>query len=256
MQPHGQTGFRRQLALYFSAQEFLTRLPVPGWIGHEPDRLARAARYFPLVGLVVGGAAGAVWYGASLAFPAPVAALLAVATMIVITGALHEDGFADCCDGLGGGASRDRALDIMRDSRIGVYAGAGLVLVIGLRGAALAGMTPLGGLAALLIAATTGRAAITMILARGTYARDDGAARGVAGGVTVAEAAIAIAIALGTGLLAGGAPGLMAVLLSLVAALVWLRYLDRRLGGYTGDGLGAAEQIGQVVTFLCLAGPS
>ena len=60
MQPHGQTGFRRQLALYFSAQRFLTRLPVPGWIGHEPDRLARAARYFPLVGLVVGGAAGVV----------------------------------------------------------------------------------------------------------------------------------------------------------------------------------------------------
>ncbi|MEM7544316.1 MAG: adenosylcobinamide-GDP ribazoletransferase [Pseudomonadota bacterium] len=252
MQARRETGLRRQIALYFSAQQFLTRLPVPAWIGHEDDRLARAAPFFPVVGVLIGAIAGMIWLIAGALMPAPLAAGLALGAMILVTGALHEDGLADCCDGLGGGTTRARALEIMRDSRIGVFAAAGLIITIGLRWTSLGTMAPADGFACLLIAAVAGRAAITLMLAAGRYARDEGAARGVAGGVTAREAGIACLIAALTGLLAG-APGLLAVLLTLLASRLWLAYLTHRIGGYTGDGLGAAEQIGQVVVLLTLA---
>ncbi|MEM0944986.1 MAG: adenosylcobinamide-GDP ribazoletransferase, partial [Pseudomonadota bacterium] len=120
----------RQLLLLATAVQFLTRLPVPapGW---EEDRLARAMRWFGAVGLLVGALTGALWWAASVALPAPVAAGLAIAGGIWLTGALHEDGAADTADALGGHASRERALEIMRDSRIGTYGAAALILSVG-----------------------------------------------------------------------------------------------------------------------------
>ena len=123
----------REATRYLVAQQFLTRLPTPGWVDYEPGGLARSARYFPLVGLVVGALSALIWLIFAPILPASLAAGLAIAVMILATGALHEDGFADCCDGLGGGANQERALEIMRDSRIGAYGAIGLVMVIGLR---------------------------------------------------------------------------------------------------------------------------
>ena len=247
---------QRELALYFSAQEFLTRLPAPGWVGHEPDRLARASRYFPIVGLVIGALGGAVWLAASLVLPGFLAAGLTLGALLIVTGALHEDGLADCCDGLGGGGARERALEIMRDSRIGVFGAAGLIIALGLRWGALASLTPWEGAAALLIALAAGRAAMTVMLARGAYARRDGAAREAAFGVSTGEAAIAAAIALAAGLLLGGPMGAIAAAAPLLIAFGWLAYVTRRLGGYTGDTLGAMEQIGQIAALLILVGAS
>ncbi|MEM8755528.1 MAG: adenosylcobinamide-GDP ribazoletransferase, partial [Pseudomonadota bacterium] len=124
---------------------------------------------------------------------------------------------------------------------------------VGLRWAALASLAPAAGFAALLIAAASGRAAMALILAAGRYAREDGAARDAAGGAGPGEAIFAAAVALAVGL-ASGATGVFAALLALVAGRLWLAILDRRLGGYTGDGLGAAEQIGEIVVLISLAG--
>ncbi|MEX2518461.1 MAG: adenosylcobinamide-GDP ribazoletransferase [Paracoccaceae bacterium] len=241
-----------QVRLFLVALRFLTRLPTPGRIGHEPDDLARASGYFPVVGLLLGALAGAVWLGAGAVLPTPLAAGLTLSALLLLTGALHEDGLADCCDGLGGGRSRERALEIMRDSRIGAYGAAGLALSLGLRWAALAGMSPLQGLIALLIALAGGRAAIVLILATGAYARAEGLASGAASAGR-RECLIAVFVALAAGALAGLA-GVCAVFAALAAARVWLACLTRRLGGYTGDGLGAAEQLAQIVAFLVLAG--
>ena len=135
-----------------------------------------------------------------------------------------------------------------------VFAAAGLIAVIGLRWTGLSSLSAEAGFAALVIALTSGRAAMTLMLARGDYARADGAANEAAKGVTFNEAVIAIAIAAATGAIFGGVAGFIAALAPVGLAFAWLAYVTRRLDGYTGDTLGAMEQIGQIAVFLILAG--
>ena len=243
----------RETTRYLVAQQFLTRLPTPSWITYEPGGLARAARYFPLVGLIVGGLSALTWMIFAPVLPSPLAAGLALAVLVLTTGALHEDGLADCCDGLGGGASREKALEIMRDSQIGAYGAIGLVLTIGFRWAALSGFEVIEGAAAIVLAPVLGRGAMVVLLAFGAYARTEGAARDVKDGVTKSELAIALIICVLVTVMLAGLIGLLILLAALVASALWLKWLTHRLGGYTGDGLGAAEQIVQVLTLLCLA---
>ncbi len=108
----------QQLRLFFIALQFFTRLPIPRWVGFQPEWLQHASRYFPLVGCVVAAVAAGVYALAALVLPAPLAAVLSTAASIYVTGAFHEDGFADTCDGLGGGMTRERVLEIMKDSRV------------------------------------------------------------------------------------------------------------------------------------------
>lgn len=249
-----QERLTQELKYYLSAQSFLTRLPTPEWVGHDENRLARAAKWFPAVGLFLGLVVGLVWLLAGWLTTPAIAAGLTLAALILLTGALHEDGFADCCDGLGGGATRKKALEIMRDSRIGAYGAVGLVISIGLRWAALSSFSIWAGLAALMIALATGRAAMVLILRYGEYARETGAADSAAGGVEADETLLAAGIALTTGLILGGLSGLLAAAAALGLAMLWLRWLRKKLGGYTGDGLGAAEQISQITVLIALAG--
>ncbi len=242
---------RREAARLLSAVEFLTRLPVPdpGW---EPSRLARAARWFPLVGVLVALPAAGIWLAASALLPPFAAAGLALGFVALVTGALHEDGLADAADGLFGGRTKERALEIMRDSRIGPFGAVALVFVIGLRWSALAALPPAAGALALIAALPAGRAAMVLLLARGRYARSEGAAA-EAGGVGVAELAVALLTALTAAALAGWA-GLVGLALALALAALLLRVAARKVGGYTGDVLGAAEQIGTTAALLVLAG--
>src|SRR5213595_1177307 len=122
-----------QLRLFFTALQFFTRLPIPGWIGFEQSWLNHASRYFPLVGVVVAALTGAVYALAALWFPGPVAVVLATAAAIYATGAFHEDGFADMCDGFGGGMTAQRVMDIMKDSRIGAYGAIGIGCLLALK---------------------------------------------------------------------------------------------------------------------------
>ena len=173
--------------------------------------------------------------------------------LILATGALHEDGFADCCDGLGGGANRDKALEIMRDSRIGAYGAIGLVMVIGFRWTGLSTFDATEGALALILAPVLARGAMVVLLTFGDYARTEGAAKDVKDGVTKPELAVALTICALVAIIAAGLIGLLALVLVLAASALWLAWLTHRLGGFTGDGLGAVEQIAQIVTLLCLA---
>jgi adenosylcobinamide-GDP ribazoletransferase len=246
-------GLRRELGLLLYAVQFLTRLPVPGWVGHAPDRLGRSLRWFPLVGALVGLAGGAVYALAALALPPLAAAGLALALTLALTGALHEDGLSDTLDGLGGGATRERALEIMRDSRIGAYGAAGLVLSLLIRAAALAALGPLAGLAALVAAHAAGRAAIAGAIRFSGYARERGAASGVADGPPAGAWPAALALAAAICAATAGLAGIAALGLGLAAGGWMLLRLVRRLGGYTGDGLGAVEQAAEIAALLALA---
>ena len=135
---------RHELRLLGVAVQFLTRVPVP--VSHsafEPQWLSDSARYFPLVGTFVAAFGATVMWVAGLVFPHVLAVGLSMLATVWLTGAFHEDGLADTCDALGGAVSRERALEIMKDSRIGTYGAMGLVLVVGLKLAVLSALPAL-----------------------------------------------------------------------------------------------------------------
>lgn len=243
---------RREGQYFFTALSFLTRIPAPAFTGWEEGRLARSARYFPLAGMVAGALAALVWFCAAPFLPPLAAALLTLAFSALLTGALHEDGLADCADGLGGGFTRERALEIMKDSRVGTYGALALIFSVGIRAAALAALAPLSGALALIAAAVAARAAVVLILLLGRYARKEGG-KVSAEGLGKGEAAFAFLTAL-AGVLIAGPAGLAALFAALILARLWLWRLNARLGGYTGDGLGAAAQFGEMAALLIFAG--
>jgi adenosylcobinamide-GDP ribazoletransferase len=231
---------RRELRLCGAAFQTLTRLPVPGTGPLQADWLARSAKYFPLAGIVVGGLAGAVLALSAGIWPMPVPAWLAVATAILATGALHEDGLADAADAEGG-ATRARRLAIMKDPHLGAYGVLALVLSTGLKASALASLSAAEAAIALVGAAAVSRALATIVMSRASYAGDRDLAKLDHGieGPRAPEIAIALLLALGPLLLlpmAQALAGLAAA--ALVAAYVAARAC-RPIGGYTGDVLGA-----------------
>jgi len=123
---------KRELNLFFSALRFYTRIPCPGGNDYSDDYLSQSIRYFPLIGWIVGGIMALIVYGLSFVFPDSVCIILSLAVGILITGAFHEDGFVDVCDGFGGGWTKEKILSIMKDSRIGAYGVIGWVVLFAL----------------------------------------------------------------------------------------------------------------------------
>ncbi|HRO60032.1 MAG TPA: adenosylcobinamide-GDP ribazoletransferase [Burkholderiaceae bacterium] len=259
-----QAALLHELRLFFVALQFLTRLPVPGWVGFEPAWLNRSARHFPLVGTLVGATGAAVAVAAQLVWPPVVAAALAVAATLWLTVAFHEDGLADSFDALLGAAPRDKALAIMKDSRIGSYGAAALLLVLLLRVHLLAELLardPLLAAAAWVAAHTAGRAGAVALMTLLPYAGDEAHAKARPLAREVRRFDAAFACATGVVLLAVAAACPPAPPASFVAAtaglclltLILRNWLRARLGGYTGDTLGAAEQLGEVIVLLAFA---
>lgn len=234
---------------------FLTRLPWRRLEASPPEGgLAAASWAFPLVGIVVGLLAGIVyWVAAALGVPFLPAALLALATGMLATGGLHEDGLADSADGLGGSTTAEK-LAIMRDSRTGAYGVLALILSVGLRASSLAAIGSAAlVLPALIAAHAVARGGLPLVLHYLAPARDDGLGLG-AGRPEQRIAALAAGIALLVTLLTLGLrAGLIAVLCAAaaMALLAWLA--QRQIGGQTGDVLGAIEQAGEIATLLVAA---
>lgn len=235
----------REVQFALCAVQFLTRIPTPHLDGFEPDWTTRAARYFPLVGLLVGAICAAMFWGASKIWQEPVAAVLAIGAGVLVTGGFHEDGLADTIDGLGGGQTRARRLAIMKDSRVGTYGVLALILVLGLKAAALAGLPAALGAWTLVAAHAGGRGVAVLTMALLPYAAEGKATKWkpADGGLTWPEAVTALAIA---GLpLALSPDGVVLVGLAFgCGAAAALALIARRLiGGYTGDVLGGVEQM-------------
>ncbi|HJW55982.1 MAG TPA: adenosylcobinamide-GDP ribazoletransferase [Burkholderiaceae bacterium] len=245
-----------QVRLFFTALQFFTRLPVPRWVGFEPDWLHHASRYFPLVGIVVAAVTGGVHALAALLWPPLVAALLSTMAGIYLTGAFHEDGFADTCDGFGGGATPQRIMEIMKDSRIGAYGAIGISLLLALKCAALSDMPTPAALAALFIAHPLSRLAAASLILRLDYARTEGKAKPLAQHMSAAEfmiAAITACLPAMVLCLAGWMSwrGMAVSAIAAALATIWLAgFFQRRIGGFTGDCLGAVQQVTEVVLYL------
>jgi len=254
-----------ELKRFLAALQYFTRLPVPRWVGHSQALLDDSVRYFPAVGLMVGAIGAVVLLGAAMLWSAAVAVLVSMIATVVATGAFHEDGLADAVDGLGGGLDRNRALHIMKDSRIGAFGAIALGMALLLKFVTLSSVPALQAALLLLAGHTVSRLGAVFIMTKLPYAREteDSRSKPLVQHVSV----LSVVIATLTGIAAllpmrwagvpmrwagvpmwwAGVPGLLAVGLVSVA---WGLYLKRRLGGYTGDCLGAAQQLGECAFYL------
>ena len=251
-----RSALARQWLLFRLACQMLTRVPAARGIDYAPELDAAAVRYYPAVGILVGLAGGAVFAATYGLFGPFSAAVLALAATALLTGAMHEDGLADTADGIGGGRTAERALEIMRDSRIGVYGVLALGLVVATRVFALTGLTPWAGFAILVAAHGLSRWSVVIVIATARYVRSSGTATPVAGPVSQASHAAAGAAALAclalVGLVASPAAALGA-LGGLACGHVAVRaFFQPKLNGYTGDTLGATQQISEVGAYLGL----
>ncbi len=264
----------RELRACAAAVTFLTRIPLGRLVAHDAGDLPRAISYFPLVGVLVGAAGGAAFAIAVALWPPYLAAVLSVAFTVWLTGAFHEDALADSFDGFGGGVDRARVLEIMRDSRVGSYALVGMILVVAAKIGAIVtifraaeqssvGATyssaALAVAAALIAAHALGRWSSVALMAWLPYVREPRPGERAGTGSAFGGAATGgrLVAASGIAALAGGiALGWAMLAAALVAGIVtWLsgRYFARRIGGITGDALGAANQFVELAVYLLVA---
>jgi adenosylcobinamide-GDP ribazoletransferase len=238
-----------------AAFTLLTRVRLP-WVSAEAVPIAACVWAFPLVGGVAGAFGAAAYAACWLAgIPPAVSAVWSLAVIVLFTGAFHEDGLADTADGLGGGGTRERKLDIMRDSRIGSFGAIALVLSLAARGTAIAVLIqPLRVLITLVVAGALGRAAMIVLMLALAPSRADGLAAGLRE-LRAPRAIIGLAIAgLLTFLLLPFGVALRTIVAALIAALVLVWIAQRHISGYTGDVLGASSVVTECVVSGLLAG--
>jgi adenosylcobinamide-GDP ribazoletransferase len=232
-----------------------TRLPVAPAAAIADGEVARASWALPLAGILVGVVSAAIyWLAERLHVPARAAAVLALAAGMLLTGAMHEDGLADTADGLGGGKTRERKLEIMRDSRIGTFGACALVISLLLRWSAIASIDdPRSVAIALVVAHGAARAALPAFMRFVPPARSDGLSSG-AGQPPVQSVAIALGlgtVALGLGF--GAAVMLVGILVLLAIGALLARLAREQIGGQTGDVLGALEQMAEAALLMIAA---
>ena len=255
------TGLRFEVRAALTALQTFTRLPVPAWVGWSPAQASASVRYLPWVGVLVGAVAAAVFEVARRGWPVGVAVLLSMAATLLLTGAMHEDGLADTADGLGGGGTdRAKVLAILQDPRVGSFGVVALVLALGLKFQLLAALPPQRFLAVSIAAHTLSRCSALWVMVRLPYLRDDGPSKSR----PMASRRLSMP-AFGVGALAGVLAcvglarqprvALAAAAVTALCAAMAVRGLRRRLGGYVGDTLGAAQQCTELaVLALCVVG--
>lgn len=246
---------RSQLQLFFLALGFLTRLPVPPDPSFSQDKLNRCVRYFPLVGLLVGAITGGVTLALTTVLQVPVAVLLGMIASLRLTGAFHEDGLADSIDGLGGGLDPDRALDIMKDSRLGTYGACALIGSLSLKWLMLSyvfGADAKLGFAIMLFAHCVSRLAPLWIMRTLPYAGDRGSSKSkpLAKALRFSDLVIAHLSCLPAVLVVGFRPCWISIPCSIALVVWWRSILKKKIQGYTGDTLGAAQQFVELGIYL------
>lgn len=245
---------KREIAIFFAALTFLTRIPAPTCVPFKAEYLNSAAHYFPLVGLLIATISIAAYWLALPLYGHLLAILLSIAATVFLTGAFHEDGFADFCDGFGGGWEKIQILAIMKDSRLGTYAALGIGLLIACK-VQLLNLCPSYAIPMLIIIGhTSSRALAASYLFNYPYVQDTETSK-------VKPLATAMS---GKSLIFTCLCGLLPLMLlpltaiaSVVIALLIFRssygfYLKKKLGGYTGDCLGAAQQMSELLIYLIL----
>ena len=239
---------------FFAALQFLTVIPLPQALLLDEKSLGKSVPFFPLVGLFIGVLAAAADLLFGYALPSFAATCLTVLVLIAITGGLHMDGLADTADGFWSARTRDKMLVIMRDSRIGTMGVLAIFFVVSLKIAALIPIAAPQRMGVLIIMPMAGRTAIIIMMTALRYARTEGGLAAIfARKYSWWTPAGAIFLLLAAGGILGGWLGLAASVTAVVAAGLVTRYAYKKIGGFTGDTLGAVSEITETVLALAAA---
>ena len=243
---------KNEINIFLTALLFYTRIPCPAHINHDQKSLDESTRYFPLIGWIVGGVAAIVFVLSEKIFPLSISILISMASTIFLTGAFHEDGFADSCDGLGGGWNKQQVLDIMKDSRIGSYGAIGLVFILLCKFLSLSSIDPAYIPLILIIGHSLSRLAVNVFRFTSGYVREneDAKAKPMAKKITLENLSIGAIFGLLPVFFLPLWCALVLMGCALLAQWLWSRYVVKRIGGYTGDCLGATQQICEIVIYL------
>ena len=243
---------KKELQIFLTAIMFFTRIPCPKWVNHNAEYLKKSSKYFSLVGIIVGCIGAFVFYGASFLFSTEIAIILSMTATIYVTGAFHEDGFADVCDAFGGGWTKEKILLIMKDSRLGTYGVIGLILILTVKFLALKEI-PIHIIPLTIIAGhSVSRFIATTLIFTHPYVRDtdDSKAKPAAKSITLSMVFISAIF----GILPLVLFKTPLIFLTLIPCYLAKAYLGKKfkkwLGGQTGDCAGAVQQLSEVVFYL------
>lgn len=252
---------KREITIFFTAVMFYTRIPCPKNITHDPEYLNKATRYFPFIGWIVGGIMGVVFYFLTQNASLEIGVILSMVTGILLTGAFHEDGFADVCDGFGGGWTQEKILKIMKDSAIGAYGAIGLILLFLLKFFLMIqlfqNLNDFKTIVLVFICAhAVSRLNAASLIFTDNYVREDELSKSkpIAKKHTWKEVigALFFGILPLVYLATQNYYYLFSIATLLMTRSYFSYYFKKWIGGYTGDCLGALQQISEVVFYLTL----
>lgn len=232
---------------------FFTRFPCPKWIDHSPEILNKSSKYFSLVGIIVGSFGALTYWMISFILPINISLFLSMIATIWITGAFHEDGFADVCDGFGGGFTKEKILTIMKDSRLGTYGTIGLLGMLATKYLALSAF-PNELIITLIAGHSISRFISTILLYLYPYVRDDltSKAKPMANALKVSSLIINGIIGLLPLFFYNSLWIFLAIIPPFISMLFMGRFFKKWIGGQTGDCAGATQQIAEVVFYLSI----
>lgn len=245
---------KKQIHIFFTALMFFTRIPCPKWISHSPEILNKSTRYFSLVGLLVGTISAFFYLVAAQLFTTEIALVISMIASAWTTGAFHEDGFADVCDGFGGGWSKDKILLIMKDSRLGTYGTIGLIFILAMKFLALNEIPSEYIMLAIISGHSISRFTATTLIFSHPYVRDteDSKSKPVANKMSLNTLMVNAFFGL-LPLILFQNHKIFFVLIPLGITKWWLsRFFKKWIGGQTGDCAGALQQLSEVVYYLSL----
>ncbi len=245
---------QKEWKIFLTALMFYSRVPVGNIVGWNEEMLNKATRYFPLVGWLVGAFGALIFWALSVFLPLSLAVLLSIVATILFTGAFHEDGFADFCDGFGGGYTPERILEIMKDSRIGTYGTIGLLMMLATKFLALSHIEAVRIPFILMAGHAVSRIFPVLMIYSSVYARLDATSKTKPVGKADSTYSLVVAIAFGALSLVFLHWEEVVVVLALLLLLTYFfrNYITRKLGGYTGDVLGALQQLCEVCFYLAV----
>jgi len=244
-----------QLELFWLALGFFSRLPIPSNTPYSEERMNQAGRYFGLVGVILGLAVAGSFFLFAMIFPTTVAVVLTMAFSLLLTGAFHEDGLTDMADGIGGGMTLERRLTIMKDSRIGTYGAATLIVALLSKYVLLSELASVTSmLVVFVVTSTLSRVVAATLIYDMPYVSDldSSKSKPLANRQSKTDLAVLVATGVFASLLL---PTSMAAMLLASAVLFrWLfkTWLIKRIGGFTGDCLGAAQQLFELLSYLII----
>ncbi len=245
---------KKQLHIFLTALMFFTRIPCPKWVDHNAEILNKSTRYFSLVGILVGLISGSIYLISSLLFSNEIALILSMVASVWTTGAFHEDGFADVCDGFGGGWTKDKILTIMKDSRVGTYGIVGIIFILSLKFLTLNELPPEHIFLIIISGHSISRFIATLLIYQYPYVRDtdDSKAKPAANNMPMDSLIFSAFFGL-LPLVFFQNNLVFLVLIPLVLTFWWMgSFFKKWIGGQTGDCAGSLQQLSEVIFYLSL----